>query len=55
MTQKSDKYSWSRYCKALRIDPTDLSIVNSEYYQKGFKEWKILNENYSYYAYCLNN
>jgi hypothetical protein len=53
--QLEKRNTWRNYCKALNVDHLDDKIINSGYYQKGFKEWKILNKNYSYYAYCLHN
>ena len=36
---KNDK-QWLQYCKALKVDPNDKSIIESDYYQRGFTDSK---------------
>lgn len=46
---------WIRYCKAVNVSPYDPSIKQSEYYQKGFTEWKKLQSKFSYFRYMTFN
>ena len=51
---KNDK-QWLQYCKALKVDPNDKSIIESDYYQKGFTEWKRLKREFAYFEYMSRN
>lgn len=46
---------WITYCKALNVSPYDPSVKKSDYYQRGFKEWRKLQSNFNYYRYMVNN
>ena len=50
MYTRIDK-KWFDYCKALGLNPYDDMIYKSEYYIKGFEEWKRLRKEYGYYRY----
>tara|TARA_R110002020_G_scaffold411233_2_gene620896 strand:- start:203 stop:370 length:168 start_codon:yes stop_codon:yes gene_type:complete len=47
--------NWKNYCKALNVNPDDSSIIDSDYYQRGFAEWKRLKREFTYFEYMSRN
>jgi hypothetical protein len=46
---------WYNYCKTLGLNPRCPNVKNSEYYQEGFTQWKVLQKSFYYYSYMSNN
>lgn len=47
-----DSWLWFEYCKAINKPYLDKRLA-SEYYLKGFKEWKKLRNEYQYFKYMV--
>ena len=54
MHTRNDR-QWIDYCRALNLDYKDNSIKQDQYYLRGFKEWKRLQREFSYYNYMDKN
>ena len=46
-----DKRLWINYCRSLGVNPDSSATKESDYYRKGFAEWKRLKDSFSYYNY----
>tara|TARA_Y100001956_G_scaffold47814_1_gene46556 strand:+ start:324 stop:491 length:168 start_codon:yes stop_codon:yes gene_type:complete len=52
---KTQGKDWINYCKALNVSPYDPNVKKSDYYQRGFTEWKRLKREFTYFEYMANN
>jgi hypothetical protein len=51
----ADKGKWIKYCKSLGVNPYSREVIESDYYQEGFKEWERLQGEFNYYRYMSYN